>query len=109
MKLIDRIDKGGGVFEDWYLRTDGKITVQRWMDADPIFEANAQQRGAHSHKSRRNYGEGLGEQVARIPPMLIEQYLQETGINLMTCNDVQFKRFLNDSNYSKIRTAYGKV
>ena len=109
MKLIDRKILGGGMFEDYYLREDGKITVQRWMDADPILEANAQQMGGHSMKGARNYGEGLGEQVARIPQLLVEEYLQKTGINLMTCTTAELHAFLNNPMYAKVRTAPGRV
>lgn len=110
MKLLQVVPtQWGNIREEWWLRQDGKITVRRVQDADPIFEANKQQMGAHSSKGRRDYGEGLGEMVARIPSGLVEEIWMKHRINLMNCDDATFKRFLNSPEFAKLRTAPGRL
>jgi hypothetical protein len=110
MKLLQVVQTDvHGITEEWWLRQDGKITVRRMQDVDPFLDANRQQMGAHSSKGRRDYGEGLGEHVARIPNALIEQLIQTHGVNLATCDEKTLKRFLNSSEYAKLRTAPGRI
>ena len=110
MKLIHtEKTQWGGITENWYLRPDGKITIQRVQDADPIFDANAAQRHSQGMKSAKNYGQGLGVKVASIPMGLVEQYRKETGIDLQICTDKELHAFLNNPQYAKVRTAWGMV
>jgi len=99
-----------GITRRYYLRPDGKSTVQGLQDADPIFNANKEQLGAKSAKATKlNEREGLGTKVASIPMGLVEQILQERGVNLITCSDAQLKAIINDVEFNKIRTAHGRV
>ena len=110
MKLIhSEKTQWNGITENWYLRPDGKITIQRVQDADPIFGANEAQRTSQGMKAAKNYGEGLGTKVASIPMGLVEQYLKETGIDLQTCPIKELHAFLNNPQYAKVRTAWGMV
>jgi hypothetical protein len=110
MKLIEQeYNPVTGITTRYWLRNDGKITVQGLQDADPILDANAQQMGAHTSKGRRDYGEGLGTMVARIPMGLIEEIQMKKGINLMTCDEATLKRFLNSPEYARLRTAPGRI
>ena len=112
MKLIDEDTcPVSGLTTSYYLRSDGKITVQVTQDADPIFDANRQQFNAHSSKGRRDYGDtgGLGEMVARIPSGVVSEVLMKTGVNLQTCDNKTLHRFLNSPEYAKLRTAPGRL
>lgn len=97
------------IIEGWYLSPDGKITINRMQDADPILHANMQQRNAVSGKASKNYGEGLGTKVASIPMGLVEQYKKRTGIDLQTCSEKELKAFLNNPEYAMVRTSWGRV
>ena len=112
MKLIEEDTcPVSGLTTSYWLRQDGKVTVQVSQDADPIFEANQVQYNTHSSKGRRDYGEGgaLGTQVARIPMGVVEEVLMKTGVNLQTCDNATLHRFLNSSEYAKLRTAPGRL
>lgn len=111
MNLIAKdYDKLTGITTE-YLSVEGgkKVTVRRWQDADPILDNNAAMLNAQSSKGRLNTREGLGVKVASIPMGFIEQYLAETGINLMTCSHAELHKVLNNSDYKKLRTAHGRV
>ena len=89
MKLIEQDTcEVSGLTTSYWLRQDGKITVQVTQDAEPILDGNRQQFNAHSSKGRRDYGEGgaFGTQVARIPQGVVSEVLMKTGVNLQTCD-----------------------
>ena len=112
MKLIEQDHNPvTGITTQYWLRQDGKVTVRGVQDAEPILDANQQQFNAHASKGRRDYGEGggFGEQVARIPAGLVEQILQTDGVNLQTCDVKTLNRYLNSSEYAKLRTAPGRL
>jgi len=109
-KLVDYEHNAvAGMHTYYWLRQDGKITVQQVQDVDPYLAQNVAENNSHSSKGRRDYGEGLGTKVASIPMGLVEQVLQDHGVNLMTCSEKELKRFLNDPKYAKVRTAPGRV
>ena len=111
MKLISRdYSEVTGITTEYWSHPGGKrVTVRRYQDSEPLMTENARQLNSHSQKGRRDYGEGVGLKIASIPPAFIEQYMKERGVNLLNCTDAQFKRFLNDPEYRKFRTAPGRV
>jgi hypothetical protein len=109
-KLIEEdYNPASGLTTKYWLRLDGKVTVQVLQDVDPIFDQNAVERNATSAKSRKDYGEGLGAKVASIPMGLVENINQEKGLNLITCSEADLKKFVNSPEYAKIRTAHGDI
>lgn len=110
MKLISRRETmWPGIVEEWYAHLDGRITIRRVQDVAPNMAENARRRNHKSAKSAKNYGEGLGEQVASIPYSFVEEYLQKTGINLMNCDEKRLKQLLNNSEFNKLRTDHGRL
>ena len=98
-----------GIIEEWYAHADGRMTIRRVQDVAPHIAENARRRNHLSAKSRKNYGEGLGVQVANLPYSFVEEYLQETSINLMTCGEKQLNQLLNNSEFNKLRTDHGRL
>ena len=111
MKLIDvQPTAWEGITDEYWLRPDGKVTVRRVQDVEPILIANKQELNARSAKSSKlNEGEGLGTKVASIPNTLADKVLQDTGLNLVTCDMKTLNEFVNNPTYNKIRTAHGRV
>ncbi len=99
-----------GITTEYWLRNDGNIQVRGVQDVDPILATNRDVLNTKSSKSSKlNEAEGLGTKVASIPTILVEKLLKEKGLNLYTCSDKELKSLLNDSDYSKLRTAHGRV
>jgi hypothetical protein len=98
-----------GIEERYWLREDGKITVQRVQDIEPYLNQNRVELNSRSAKASKLGRDGLGTKVASIPFGLIEQLCQQRGVNLLTCSNDQLKRILNDPEFSKLRTAHGRI
>jgi len=113
MKLLEsQYDPFSGITTNYYSDKGGtRVVIQRTMDVEPLIDQNTVERNSHSHKSRDRFRtEGLGTKVASIPFALVEKIKRETGFDIMTCTDEKrIAKFLNDSNYSKLRTAEGRV
>ena len=86
----------------------GKVTVRLVQDAEPIFQGNTAEWNGHNHKSPSVFRRpALGTKVASIPFGVVEEVNQKKGLNLMTCSGADLKKFLNDRDNSKLRTARG--
>lgn len=101
-------DEVTGIEERYFKCPDGRITIQRIQNAEPFFRQNEKEFNSHSSK-RPHFGQGLGRKVASIPLGFVEQILKERGLNLLTCSDDQIRRILNDREFSKLRTAPGRL
>ena len=97
-----------GITDIFWQREDGKITMQRYQDAEPMFEQNRREYNSISSKGRLSRP-GLGRKVASIPMGLVEQIRMETGIDILTCSRKERLAILNDPKYSKVRTAPGRL
>ncbi len=75
---------------------------------EPILVNNTRELNAKSSKSRVGIASGFGTKVASIPMGLVEKLAKE-GTNILTCSEKELKAFLNDSSYSKVRTAHGRI
>ncbi len=99
----------GLTVEYWSDPAQGTITIRKYQDVEPHVKACQDEFNSHSSKGRHNFAEGLGRRVASVSPGQFHQILKDTGINLMTATNDQVKRILNDSDYSKLRTAPGRL
>ncbi|MCK5132061.1 MAG: hypothetical protein KAR40_07925 [Candidatus Sabulitectum sp.] len=108
MKLIsEETDPFSGITTQ-YFANGSKVTVRKLQNVEPALIKNVQEFNAHSSKSRFGKKEGMGRKVASIPPAVIEKLAAE-GRNILTFTDQQMKDFLNDPEYSKLRTAPGRL
>lgn len=82
-------------------RADGSITFERLQDVEPILDDNKQleqipQKGDFRH-------------VATIPNVILEQWINETGTQLLGLSNKDFAKFvrrkLDDPDYAYLRTA----
>ena len=88
---------------------DNKVHIQAFQDVDPMFEQNKNEFNHYSSKSKTHLvQDGLGTKVASIPMGLVEKLYQE-GFNVYRCSQKDLKKLLNNPDYSKIRTAPGRV
>ena len=113
MKLIDSdYNEVTGLTTRYFSGTNeyGKpvVHVQVLQDVEPQFDANKIEFNGYSSKSRVPIQEGLGTKVASIPMGLVAK-LHKEGLNVLNCSADELKRLLNNPDYSKIRTAPGKV
>ena len=108
MKLMGRDYNEVSGLTTEYWSHGGKLTIRKFQDVEPALIQNQLELHAQSSKARPKIVEGLGTKVASIPMGLIEKFHAE-GLNILTCSEAQLKRVLNDSSYSKLRTAYGRV
>jgi hypothetical protein len=109
MKLIsEEKNPFSGITTQYWARNDGKVTVRKLQDVEPVLINNVQEFNSHSSKSRFGMKEGMGRKVASIPPAVIEKLAAE-GKNILTFTDQQMKDFLNDPEYRKLRTAPGRL
>lgn len=92
-----------------YFSHGGKLTVRRSQDVEPFVVRNQMELNSKSSKARVGIAAGVGTKVASIPPALVEKWLREEGFNLFTASEAEIARRLNDSSYSKLRTAHGRV
>jgi hypothetical protein len=97
-----------GIEERYWLREDGKITVERLQDVEPYINQNQRDFNSVSSKGRLSR-DGLGRKVASIPFGLVEQLCQQRGVNLLTCSNDQLRRILNDPEFQRLRTAPGRI
>jgi len=110
VKIIDEdYNPATGITTQWLLQSDGNIRVRGVQDVDPILGLNREVLNTKSSKSRLNSPEGLGTKVASIPTVLVEKLLKEKGLNLLTCSNKDLHKLLNDADYSKLRTAHGRL
>lgn len=111
MKLIGQDHNPiSGITTQYFLRSNGDITIRGVQDVDAILDHNKKVINTKNAKSSKlNEAEGLGTKVASIPNLVAERMLKEKGLNLYTCSDKELKALLNDPDYSKLRTAHGRV
>lgn len=112
MKLLgSEYNEVTGITVEYWGHTNGtSLTIRTLQDIEPIMNMNKFERSCRSQKSRKfNESEGLGTRVASIPMGAIEEIRMKTGLDLITCSDEDLKKFLNDADYARFRTAYGRV
>jgi hypothetical protein len=112
MKLISsEYDEATRITLEYWMHPGGKkVTIRRVQDIEPILLNNVAEYNAKSSKSRIGPEcEGLGRKVASIPAILAEKWIQEGGINILTCPIEELKKLLNDPEYRKLRTTPGRI
>lgn len=98
-----------GITTEYWSEDEGKrIHVRMLQDVEPGFKQNARELNLKSAKSRFNKNDGIGTKVASIPMGLVEKLAQD-GLNIVTCSEKELNKLLNDPDFSKIRTAHGRV
>jgi hypothetical protein len=111
MKLVGQEHNPvSGITTQWFVHQDGRMTVRGVQDVAPVLNHNRAVLNSKSAKSSKlNESEGLGTKVASIPNILVEQLMKKKGLNLYTCPSKDILKLLNDSDYSKLRTAHGRL
>lgn len=108
-KLISSEVNAFGIETRWYWdEADRKVHVQRLQDVESNLSAYAAERNAYSDYRPFAKAQGLGTKVAEIPLGLYEQWRKE-GFDAITGDDKELRRRLNDREFSKFRTAPGKL
>lgn len=95
----------------FYTDASGLEVIHSSQDYTEILDMNAALRNAPRPSSRLHHsGTEKFYRVAQIPNILIEQ-LMAKGIDFFTTEGFEFitKRVLNDSEYSNLRTAPGRL
>jgi len=88
-----------------FAEQDGKLFISRAQDCTPI---------AEDAKRRHNAGEfGTGDMrhAARIPNVVIEQYMNDNGVSFaeVMCNPQHMKRIVEDPKNSAFRIWKGRL
>lgn len=84
-----------------------QLTVERTQDVEPILEANKQ--AYNSRSDHRQYAGKDMAHVARVPMVVIEQWMKE-GINAFDPDhEAAIMRKLNSPEYRYLRTRPGKI
>lgn len=110
MKLISRdYNPVSGMTEEYWGHPDGKVTIRRLQDVEPGLISNVAELNTHSAKGRVGKHEGLGRKVASIPMGIVEDLAKNKRLNILTCTEKELKALLNDPEYSKLRTAHGRL
>lgn len=95
---------GLSMFVDY---ADGKLAVKHTQDLNPTFEANLKLRNNPDFRAA-----GMKEsflKVASIDPVVQMEWLKE-GIDVMNPDHWQkVRQKLNDPDWSKVRTTFGRV
>lgn len=110
MILVDsEYNEASGITTEYWMHPGGnRVTIRAVQDVEPVFKGNRAELNSHSSKSPAVFRRpGLGTKVAAIPCGVVEEVLQKKGLNLMNCSDKDLRRFLNDVDHSKMRTARG--
>lgn len=114
IKLVrSEYDPETGMTEEfWYEETPGnqknRIHIRKLQDVEDILNINKEQFNSHSSKMP-NYGDSGGNhQVARIPLVLIDQWMSE-GFNWYRSTDKERKAKLNNIDYRKLLVRPGKL
>ena len=92
-----------------YDEAEKKIIVQRWQDVESYVHDNVQEYNSYSQKSRQYGKEGLGRKIGSLPPAFVEYLWQVKGINIFTLTDTEIRKFFNDYDHKKFRTAPGRL
>lgn len=102
-----------GVTTEYWSETtpEGKqlMHIRSFADIAPQFEQNRKELNVQSSKVRKIAPEGLGKKHASIPMALVEHLRAEKGLDILTCSEADMKKFLNSTEYSKVRTSHGRV
>ena len=104
-----RIDDVSGVITDAvYDEGTERLVVRRSQDVEPIIERNK----AMANEGRKwDFGDDWGRLYARIPNIVIEQWMREDGVNVLALEgDDQGKYLrakLNSSDYRDLKTDPG--
>lgn len=104
------LDSSGGIISEFhYDHSSDVTTVNQVQDVEPIVERN---------KILRSEGKGYSpsrelRRVASIPLVVIEQWMREDGVNLMTMpraeKQIYLRRKLADSDNRAWRTSEGGI
>ena len=109
-KLIKRdYNEYTGVTMEYYANLDGSVTVRQFQDVEENLISNRLELNEKSSKSRHSMQEGLGRKVASIPASLAPVIKKDTGIDIFTASPSQLKTILNNRDFSKLRTAHGRL
>jgi len=94
-----------GVETWWLWNGDGTCTIRETQDVEPILDRNQELYNLNDgYDSERNF-----KRVASIPNVVLTEY-RKKGINLLSPEfEPEMKRFLNDSDFRKLRTASGTL
>ena len=104
--MSDRKPGHGSYYDDKGIRTDirvkgGDAIVTRSQDVAPILEHNKELQKAGQKSD-------WGRHIASIPVMVLEQWIQETGVDFYMLNgadqDKFLKKYLNDPAWAYLRT-----
>ncbi len=89
--------------------SNGQLTVNRIQDVEPILEAN--KAALREAPSWRPYADDNLRHVARIPNVVVEQWMKE-GINIFDPSPEMQRKIaakLNSNEYADLRTYPGRV
>ena len=102
-------DYGDGASQAVIREEQGKVVISRTEDVGPTLDAIKELRDntPEVHKAA-HLG---GRYAASIPHIVMEQWLNEAGIEMWETDKVArlIKRKLNDPNYKKLRVWEGKI
>lgn len=102
-RLITRTFYGADVW--WRNNGDGTFTVRETQDVESILDNN---RAMSLHNDGYSKDRTL-RRAASIPMTIIADY-RSNGVNLLhPDNSEDLKKIMNDGDYSKIRTAPGRI
>ncbi len=105
-------DEITGITTEYWTHLGGKkVTVRRLQNVEPHLDLNRARMNSCSSKSKSHLrkAQGYGAQVASIPMGFVEEHLQKTGVNLISCSTDQLHRVLNDPNFQRLRVAHGRI
>ena len=95
-----------GIKVEWRWNGDGTATVRHTQDVEKILDRN---QAMASHNDGYSKSRDL-KRAASIPTILLTEYRNNKGINLLDPNHApDLKRLLNDADYRKLRTAPGRI
>lgn len=85
-----------------------KVVIEQSQDVEDILAANRRLMNANGSGTSSLWQGREYVKIATIPNIMIDQWAQK-GLNFYDPNDAKIiKRLLNDSDYSKLRTAPGR-
>ena len=108
--LLDRAGRAGVLLsEDHYDAATDTLVVRTSQDVGPILDKNAELANAGLSGQDGYFKTRWMRRVASIPNIIVHKWLQE-GINIYDENDwPKVKARLNSSEWSRLRTASGRL
>lgn len=103
------LDASGGVVKQFHdAPGDDQWAIEHIQDVEPILDDNKRARESDGYSPSRDL-----RRIASIPMVVIVQWMNESGINLMALPKREFaafvKRKLADPEWFHLRTAGGKL